>query len=119
MNSAELADKIAADHDLTKVQARQIVDGVMSAITEAAGGGDEVALNGFGRFKVTERAARQGRNPATGETIQIAASRKLGFTAAKSVRDQLNATHGAGARGAAKPGGKAAAPGAKKAAARR
>ncbi len=105
MNTAELADRIAADHDLTKVQARQLVDAVAAAITEAAASGDEVALNGFGRFKVTERAARQGRNPATGETIQIAASRKLGFTAAKSVRDQLNAAKGGG-KGKAKPAAK-------------
>lgn len=107
MNTAELADRLAADHDLTKVQARQLVDAVVAAITEAAAGGDEVALNGFGRFKVTERAARQGRNPATGETIQIAASRKLGFAAAKSVRDQLNAAKAGGGKGKPKPAAKA------------
>ena len=66
-----------------------------------------MALNGFGRFKVTERAARQGRNPATGETIQIAASRKLGFAAAKSVRDQLNAAKAGGGKGKPKPAAKA------------
>ncbi len=90
MNTTDLIERIAAAHELTKTQAREVVEAVFVAITEAAATGDEVALNGFGRFKVTDRAARQGRNPATGETIQIAASRKLAFTAAKPVRDKLN-----------------------------
>ena len=56
---------------------------------EAAKKGEEVNLLGFGKFKVKENPARQGRNPATGATIEIAASRKLGFTPAKQVKDAL------------------------------
>ncbi|MBW4331654.1 HU family DNA-binding protein [Stakelama sp. CBK3Z-3] len=90
MNTAELADQIAADHDLAKADARKIVDAVFGAITDAAAKGDEIAVGGFGKFKVKESAAREGRNPSTGETIQIAASKKLAFTPAKAVKDRLN-----------------------------
>lgn len=90
MTLTELAERIAAEHELTKTQARQVIDNVLATIIETAATGNEVALSGFGRFKVSDRPARQGRNPATGETIQIAASRKLTFAPAKSVRDKLN-----------------------------
>lgn len=90
MNNADLAETIAAGHGLTKVEARKVVDAVFTAIAEAAASGDEIALNGFGKFKVKESAAREGRNPATGATIQIAASKKLAFTPAKAVKDKLN-----------------------------
>jgi DNA-binding protein HU-beta len=90
MNTAELADQIAAGHDLSKAQAKQIVDDVLQAITDAAAAGDEVSLSGFGKFKVQSRPARTGRNPATGASIKIAASKKLAFTAAKAVKDALN-----------------------------
>ena len=91
MNTAELAEKVAAEHNLGKAEAKRMVETVLTTIAHAAGGGEEVSLGGFGKFKVNERAARQGRNPATGETIEIAASRKLAFTPAKQVRDHLNA----------------------------
>ena len=91
MNNTELADKIATAHELTKADAKKLVDGVFAAIADAAAAGDEVSLNGFGKFKVKESAAREGRNPSTGATIQIAASKKLGFTPAKAVKDKLNA----------------------------
>lgn len=90
MNNSDLAEKIATDNGLTKADARKVVDAVFAAITDAAAAGEEIAINGFGKFKVKESAAREGRNPATGETIQIAASKKLGFTAAKAVKDKLN-----------------------------
>lgn len=90
MNTAELADHIAADHALNKSQAKQVVDSVFAAIVSAASKGEEVSLPGFGKFKVAARDARQGRNPATGETIQIAASKKLAFTPAKQVKDAMN-----------------------------
>ena len=64
---------------------------MLHAIVEAAKGGAEVALAGFGKFKVTERPERQGRNPATGEAITVAASRKMVFTPAKQLREALNA----------------------------
>ena len=113
MNTAELADHIASGHSLNKSQAKQVVEAVFAAIVDAAAKGDEVSVPGFGKFKVTSRDARQGRNPATGETIQIAASKKLGFAPAKQVKDALNAaapnTKGA-AKGAAKPAAAKAAP---------
>jgi DNA-binding protein HU-beta len=90
MNSAELADQIASAQGLTKADAKKVVDAVFAAIGDAAAKGDEVSLPGFGKFKVKESAAREGRNPATGDTIQIAASKKLAFTPAKAVKDKIN-----------------------------
>ena len=91
MNNADLADKIAAANGLTKADAKKLVDGVLGAIADAAAAGDEIALNGFGKFKVQAKPAREGRNPSTGATIQIAASKKLSFTAAKALKDKINA----------------------------
>ena len=90
MNNSDLIDTVATAHDLSKADAKKIIDGVITAIVDAAAKGEEISLNGFGKFKVKESAARDGRNPATGETIQIAASKKLSFTAAKAVKDKLN-----------------------------
>jgi len=90
MNNAELAELVATANDLTKADARRIVDSVFVSIGEAASRGEEVALNAFGKFKVKHTPAREGRNPANGETIMIAASRKLTFSAAKAVKDKLN-----------------------------
>jgi DNA-binding protein HU-beta len=90
MNNSDLADKLAAAQGLTKADARAYVDGLFVVIADAAAAGEEISLNGFGKFKVKESAAREGRNPATGETIQIAASKKLGFSAAKAIKDKLN-----------------------------
>lgn len=90
MNSSDLADSVASAANLSKADARKVVDAVFAAIADAAAKGDEVSVNGFGKFKVKASAAREGRNPATGETMQIAASRKLGFAAAKAVKDKLN-----------------------------
>jgi DNA-binding protein HU-beta len=90
MNNSDLADRIAASHDVSKADARKLVDGVFAAIVEAAVAGDEIAINGFGKFKVKDSPAREGRNPATGEAMHIAASNKLGFAPAKAVKDKLN-----------------------------
>lgn len=90
MNNAELADKVAADNDISKADARKIVDGAIAAIVAAAAAGEEIALNGFGKFKVKDSPAREGRNPATGAAMQIAASKKLTFSPAKAVKDKLN-----------------------------
>jgi len=113
MNAAELADHIATEHEMGKSQAKKVVDAVFTASVDAASTGEEVSLPGFGKFKVAAREARQGRNPATGETIQIAASKKLGFTPAKQVKDAMNP---AATASASKPAAKSAAkPKAKKA----
>lgn len=90
MNNSDLADALAADHGLTKIDARKVVDGVFTAIANAAAKGEEISLNGFGKFKVKNSPAREGRNPSTGAVMQIAASKKLAFAPAKSVKDKLN-----------------------------
>ena len=90
MNNTDLAEKIAGDNGLSKADARKLVDAVFAAIADAAAAGEEIALNGFGKFKVKDTPAREGRNPSTGATIQIAASKKLGFTPAKAVKEKLN-----------------------------
>ena len=90
MNTAEIADQLAGAHGLTKTAAKQVVEDVLKAIADAVAKGDEVSLPGFGKFKVQARAARTGRNPATGATINIAASKKLSFSPAKTLKDALN-----------------------------
>ncbi len=89
MNNSDLADQLGVE-GMSKTDARKIVDGIFEAIVAAATSGNEVSISGFGKFKIKESAAREGRNPATGETIQIAASKKLGFAPAKAVKDRLN-----------------------------
>ena len=90
MNNTDLAEKIVGDNGLSKADARKLVDAVFAAIADAAAAGEEIALNGFGKFKVKDTPAREGRNPSTGATIQIAAAKKLGFTPAKAIKDKLN-----------------------------
>ena len=90
MNNADLAENIAEANGLTKTDARKVVDGVFAAIADAAAKGDEIAINGFGKFKVKATPERDGRNPSTGATIKIAASKKLTFAPAKAVKDRLN-----------------------------
>lgn len=90
MNNNDLADVLAASNGVTKSDARKYVDGVFTAIADAAAKGEEISLNGFGKFRVKDSPAREGRNPSTGETIQIAASKKLTFAPAKAVKDKLN-----------------------------
>ena len=86
----EIADKIAAEQGVTKAQAKTIVESVFKQIADAAGTGTETSIPGFGKFKVKDTPAREGRNPSTGAIIQIAASKKLSFTPAKAVKDALN-----------------------------
>jgi DNA-binding protein HU-beta len=90
MKTADLADKLATEHSLPRAKAKQIIDATFEAIVTAATSGEETTIPGFGRFKVNNREARQGRSPATGLPIQIRASRTLSFAAAKHVRDKLN-----------------------------
>ncbi len=91
MDTSDLIDKLAANNGLTKAAAKAIVHDVLKIITDTAATGDEVNLRGFGKFKVQTRAARPGRNPQTGATVEIAASKKLAFQPAKAVKDRLNA----------------------------
>ena len=85
MNTTELADALAEAHDISKAKAKEIVTSVFASIIEAAKAGDVVAISGFGRFAVKERPAREGRNPRTGETLKIPASKSLGFKMSKPV----------------------------------
>lgn len=90
MNNSDIADLLASETGSTKADARKAVDLIFSTIADAAAKGEEVSLNGFGKFKVKDVSAREGRNPATGAAMTIAASRKLSFTVAKAVKDKLN-----------------------------
>ncbi len=90
MNKAELIDAVAAQADLTKSDAASAVDAVFSTITRSLSGGNAVTLVGFGTFAVTDRAARIGRNPRTGEAISIPASKSPKFKAGKALKDALN-----------------------------
>lgn len=88
--TTEIANKIAAEQSLTKSQAKAIVESVFKQIAEDARAGTETSIPGFGKFKVKDTPAREGRNPATGAAIKIAASKKLAFAPAKALKDALN-----------------------------
>ena len=90
MNKADLTKLIADQADISNASAARALDAALGAIASALRGGDQVALLGFGTFTVKARAQRQGRNPKTGETMTIAASRIAGFKPGKSLRDALN-----------------------------
>ena len=90
MNKAELIDAVATKTGLQKAEATRAVDAVFDAVTGALKGGDSVSLLGFGTFVVKGRAARAGRNPRTGETIEIAATKVPGFKAGKALKDAVN-----------------------------
>ena len=89
MKTAELIDHVVSTAGVDKNAAKKAVDAVIGVIVDAAKKGEEVNLPGFGKFKVKDSPARQGRNPSTGEVIDIAASRKLAFSPAKQVKDAL------------------------------
>lgn len=90
MNKGELIDMIAESADISKAAATRALDTVFSGITEALKKGDQVTLVGFGTFQVRDRAARTGRNPKTGEAIQIKASKNPAFKAGKALKDAVN-----------------------------
>ena len=90
MNKSQLIDKIAAGADISKAAAGRALHSMTDAVTEALKKDDQVALVGFGTFSVRERSARTGRNPQTGETIQIAAAKVPSFKAGKALKDAVN-----------------------------
>ena len=90
MNTSEIVARLAEAQDANKTQAKSIVDAFLKELVAVAATGEEISLPGFGKFKVKETPEREGRNPANGEKIKIAASRKLTFSAAKAVKDALN-----------------------------
>ncbi len=89
MNKAELIEAVAEAADISKAAASRAVDGMTQAITKALKKGDTVTLVGFGTFSVRKRAARQGRNPQTGEIIKIKASKQPVFKAGKALKDAI------------------------------
>jgi len=90
MNKAELIDAVAEAADISKASATRALDGALDAITQSLKKGDTVTLVGFGTFSVRERAARTGRNPQTGESINIKASKVPGFKPGKALKDAIN-----------------------------
>lgn len=90
MNKSQLIDNIADGADISKASAGRALDACIEAITEALQSGDSVALIGFGSFVVRDRAARTGRNPKTGEPLQIKASKVPAFKAGKALKDAVN-----------------------------
>ena len=90
MNKTQLIEAVAAKTDLTKKQAEAAVNATIASVIEALKAGDKVQLVGFGTFEVKERAARTGRNPQTGATIEIAASKAPAFSAGKEFKDAVN-----------------------------
>ena len=90
MNKTQLVDKIAQGAEITKADAGRALDAFIEAVTDTLKDGDQVSLVGFGTFSVRERAARTGRNPQTGEAIQIAAAKVPGFKPGKGLKDAVN-----------------------------
>jgi DNA-binding protein HU-beta len=90
MNKAELIEAVAGAANLSKADASRAVDAVVDSIASALKKGQQVSVVGFGTFSVKHRAARSGRNPRTGETIEISASNVPGFKAGKALRDAVN-----------------------------
>lgn len=90
MNKSELIDAVADDTGLSKAEAGRAVDAVFNGITKSLRRGDQVTLVGFGSFMVRERAARTGRNPQTGGTLHIPASKAPAFRAGKALKDAVN-----------------------------
>jgi len=104
VTKADLVDAVAAAvPTLTKKDATAAVDAVFEGIALALSRGGEASVAGFGSFKVGERAAREGRNPRTGEAIPIAASKAAKFSAGKALKDRINGETGAGGAGAKAP----------------
>ena len=91
MNKTELVAVVAAETQVAKKDVEAVVNATVVAITEALKKGDKVQLIGFGTFEVKDTAEREGRNPKTGETIKIPASKKLSFSASKVLKDEVNA----------------------------
>ncbi len=90
MNKSELAEALAENANLSKTEANLALDSLVKIITSALQSGDSVAIAGFGNFSVGDRAARTGRNPQTGEAINIPAAKSPKFKAGKALKDAVN-----------------------------
>jgi DNA-binding protein HU-beta len=89
LNKTELAGEVAGESGLDNSEAKKAVEATFAVIAKHLAAGDEVSVGGFGKFSVTQRSARQGRNPQTGETIQIAASKAPKFSAASALKNDV------------------------------
>jgi DNA-binding protein HU-beta len=90
MNKADFIGAVAGEGELSKADAARAVDAVIEVVKKALKKGDSISLVGFGTFQVRKRAARQGRNPRTGATIKIKASKMPSFKAGKALKDAVN-----------------------------
>ncbi|SDH46306.1 bacterial nucleoid protein Hbs [Alteribacillus persepolensis] len=90
MNKTDLINAVAEQADISKKDASKAVDAVFDSITETLKKGDKIQLVGFGSFEVRERAARKGRNPQTGEEIEIPATKNPAFRPGKQLKDAVN-----------------------------
>jgi DNA-binding protein HU-beta len=90
MNKAEFVDAVAEGAELSKAEASRAIDAMVAVVTRALKKGETVTLVGFGAFSVRERAARTGRNPQTGATINIAAAKNPVFKPGKALKDAVN-----------------------------
>lgn len=89
MNAKDLARAVADQHGMSQSDAQTMITAVLDAVVETVAAGEEVSLPGFGKFKAKDVAAREGRNPSTGETMTFAAQRKITFQPAKAVKERL------------------------------
>ena len=90
MNKLQLTDAVAEKAQITKKEAAAAVNAVLDVIADALAAGDDVKITGFGSFEVKERAARTGRNPKTGEAVEIPASKYVAFGAGSTLKDKVN-----------------------------
>ena len=90
MNKLQLTDAVAAKAGITKKEAAAAVNAVLDVVAEALAAGDDVKITGFGGFEVKDRAARTGRNPKTGEVVEIAASKYVAFSAGSDLKAKVN-----------------------------
>ena len=90
MNKLQLTDAVVAKAGVTKKAAAAAVNAVLDVVAEALAAGDDVKITGFGGFEVKERAARTGRNPKTGETVEIPASKYVAFSAGSTLKEKVN-----------------------------
>ena len=90
MNKTELVEAVAKDSGLTNADAKRAVESFITTVEKQLKKGEDVALTGFGKFSVTKRGARTGRNPQTGETVKIKASKAPKFTAGASLKTAVN-----------------------------
>ena len=89
MNKGELIEALATENDMSVSQSRRYLESMLDLIEKKIKKGEDVNITGFGKFEVVKRAGRKGRNPATGEAIQIKASKKVAFRAAKELKEAV------------------------------